>query len=50
MEQALKDLDAYRIKYQLLSDLTGWGSAILLARDALDKALHASKDLEKMNV
>jgi hypothetical protein len=50
MEQALKDLDAYRIKYQLLSDLTGWGSAILVARDALEKALHAAKDLEKMNV
>lgn len=44
MEQALRDLDAYRLKYQLLSDLTGWGNALHLAREALEKALTAAKE------
>lgn len=44
MAQALRDLDAYRIKYQLLSDLTGWGNALQRAREALDKALNAAKE------
>jgi len=43
MAGALRDLDAYRIKYQLLSDLTGWGAAITKARDVLQKAMDAAE-------
>lgn len=39
MESAVRDLDAYRIKYQLLADITGWRSAIAKARTVLDTAL-----------
>lgn len=36
VNDALRDLDAYRIKYQLLSDLTGWSVAIAAARRELE--------------
>ncbi len=35
---ALRDLDAYRLKYQLLADLTGWRAALEKARDVLQRA------------
>lgn len=38
---ALRDLDAYRLKYQLLSDITGWGTAIVKARTALQRVVDA---------
>lgn len=41
MKDALRDLDAYRMKYQLLSDLSGWGNAVQTARDVLQRALDA---------
>jgi hypothetical protein len=47
MEQATRDLDAYRVKYALLSDLTGWGAALHAARRALEKALEAGKNRSK---
>jgi hypothetical protein len=43
MKDALRDLDAYRMKYQLLSDLTGWGKALETARSWLSKALEESQ-------
>jgi hypothetical protein len=44
MRDALRDLDAYRIKYQLLSDLSGWGAAIEAARAELARVIEASKE------
>lgn len=37
MRDAMRDLDAYRIKYHLLADLTGWRYGIEKARAALEK-------------
>ena len=42
MRDALRDLDAYRVKYQLLSDLGGWHNAIQKARGALVHAVETS--------
>jgi hypothetical protein len=39
MRDALRDLDAYRLKYQLLSDLSGWGSALERARSELQRVM-----------
>jgi hypothetical protein len=45
MRDALRDLDAYRLKYQLLSDITGWGSALEKARAELQRVMNeAAKD------
>lgn len=43
MESAIRDLDAYRIKYQLLSDLTGWGASLDKARAVLQRAFDAAE-------
>ena len=43
MRDALRDLDAYRLRYQLLSDVSGWGKALEQARSWLAKALEASQ-------
>lgn len=43
INDALRDLDAYRIKYQLLSDLTGWGRAITAAREELQRLVDAQQ-------
>lgn len=43
MESAIRDLDAYRIKYQLLSGLTGWGAALEKARAVLQRAFDAAE-------
>jgi hypothetical protein len=39
MRDALRDLDAYRMKYQLLSDVSGWGSALERARAELQRVM-----------
>jgi|694.fasta_scaffold121518_1 hypothetical protein len=39
MRDALRDLDAYRLKYQLLSDVSGWGSALERARAELQRVM-----------
>jgi len=41
IRNALRDLDAYRLKYQLLADLTGWGKAIARARAELQDQVEA---------
>jgi len=43
MRDALRDLDAYRMRYQLLSDLSGWGAAIEAARAELARVIEASR-------
>jgi hypothetical protein len=47
MRNALRDLDAYRIKYQLLGDITRWSAALELARKWMQKALDASQESTK---
>jgi hypothetical protein len=44
MRDALRDLDAYRMRYQLLGDVVGWGSALEHARAELARVLEASKE------
>lgn len=46
MRDALRDLDAYRLKYQLLSDISGWGSAIATARSELARVLEAAREMD----
>lgn len=46
MENALRELDAYRLKYQLLSDVTGWGRSIMHAREALQTVLDGIRNKE----
>lgn len=46
MRDALRDLDAYRLKYQLLSDISGWGAALEHARAELARVLDAARDKE----
>jgi len=43
MRTAMRDLDAYRIRYQLLADLTGWATALNKARTMLEQAIEASQ-------
>lgn len=43
MKDALRDLDAYRMRYQLLSDLSGWGKALDSARKFLERAIQESQ-------
>lgn len=43
MKDALRDLDAYRMRYQLLSDLSGWGKALESARKFLERAILESQ-------
>jgi hypothetical protein len=40
---ALRDLDAYRMRYQLLADLTGWADALHKARAFLERAIEESQ-------
>jgi hypothetical protein len=43
MRDALRDLDAYRMKYQLLSDISGWGSALAKAREELQRLIDSTR-------
>ena len=47
LRDALRDLDAYRIKYQLLADLTGWSAALTKAKQMLERAMKASQREDK---
>jgi hypothetical protein len=46
MRDALRDLDAYRMKYQLLSDVSGFGAALAEAREALQRIVDAAQERE----
>ena len=39
LRDALRDLNAYRLKYQLLSDISGWGAALERARAELQREM-----------
>ncbi len=39
IQDALRDLDAYRVKYALLNDIGRWGTALVMAREALAAAM-----------
>lgn len=43
---ALRDLDAYRVRYQLLSELAGWNTALQTARAELQRIIDGSKEAE----
>jgi hypothetical protein len=47
MRDALRDLDAYRMKYQLLADISKWSASLEMARKWLQKALDASQEEQK---
>jgi hypothetical protein len=47
MRDALRDLDAYRIKYQLLADIAGWAEALEIARRNLETNLAAAQAAAK---
>ena len=43
LENALRDLDAYRLRYYLLSNLSGWSDSLARARAFLEKAIEQSQ-------